>query len=193
MNQQWPKLPIIVFNTILKCIYPRGRYKILTYNKAWKRGDARTQASLLKFNFTEKWACNNYFCNQDLSGGAGDRRDIILNRKPKENLGWYCQSAFPRRSELLTWSQYVSSFRWRMVREGYRRTKHYLTGIKHGCLGFVENERRAPYKRCKPTFLPQYQRPSFITIQNKGQNYSLNILIFKFSDCKLEDKRFYTE
>ena len=43
-------------------------------------------------------------------------------------------------------------------------------------------------------FLPQCQRPSFTPIQNNRQNYSsIYILIFKFVDSNLEDKRFCTE
>ena len=42
-------------------------------------------------------------------------------------------------------------------------------------------------------FLPQYQRPNFTPIQNNRQNYgSIYILIFKFLDSNLEDKRFCT-
>jgi len=48
-------------------------------------------------------------------------------------------------------------------------------------------------KHPQPTFLPQYQWPSFTPIQNNRQNKILYILIFKFLDGKLEDKRFFTE
>ena len=43
------------------------------------------------------------------------------------------------------------------------------------------------------TFLPQCQRPSFTPIQTTGKITVLYILIFKFLDSNLEDKRFCTE
>ena len=48
-------------------------------------------------------------------------------------------------------------------------------------------------KHPQPKFLPQCQRPSFTPIQNNWQNIVLYILIFKFLDNQLEDKRFCTE
>ena len=43
------------------------------------------------------------------------------------------------------------------------------------------------------SFLPQCQRPSFTPIQNTRQIMFLYILIFKFLESHLEDKRFCTE
>ena len=48
-------------------------------------------------------------------------------------------------------------------------------------------------KHPQPTFLPQCERPSFTPIQNNRQNYIFIYLNLKFSDSKLEDKRFCIE
>jgi hypothetical protein len=48
-------------------------------------------------------------------------------------------------------------------------------------------------KHPQPMILPQCQWPSFTPIQNRGNIIVLYMLIFKFLDCNLEDKRFCTD
>ena len=86
---------------------------------------------------------------------------------------------------------------WIIFGGEYRSVSYSLCSFLHSCYLVPFRPKYSPQhpilKYPQPMFLPRSKRPNFAPIKTTGKITVLYILIFKFLDSNLEDKRFCTD